>query len=111
MVRTLSLFVFWLFLFTVADAQQDASIQQRDAFTLQTKSNVVLVPTSVRAKDGEIIYALKANQFVVEDNGVPQKVQLDERRGFAWPYTRRSYSVQPCGCDGICQALRSFGDA
>jgi VWFA-related protein len=47
-------------------------------YTLRTQSNIVLVPTSVQTKHGEIIYALKPEQFVVEDNGVPQTIHLDE---------------------------------
>jgi VWFA-related protein len=39
---------------------------------------VVLVPTTVETKRGEMIYALKPEQFVVEDNGVPQAIRLDE---------------------------------
>ncbi|MEO6802335.1 MAG: VWA domain-containing protein [Granulicella sp.] len=48
------------------------------SFTLRTESNVVLLPTQVETKQGDILYGLKANQFVVEDNGVPQTVHLDE---------------------------------
>lgn len=47
-------------------------------YTLRTQSNIVLVPTSVQTKHGEMIYALKPSQFVVEDNGVPQAIHLDE---------------------------------
>jgi VWFA-related protein len=47
-------------------------------FTLQTKSNLVLVPTEVATKKGEMIYGLTPEQFVVEDNGVPQTIKLDE---------------------------------
>ena len=47
-------------------------------FTLRTQSNVVLVPTTVQTKKGEMIYSLKPQQFVVEDNGVPQTIHLDE---------------------------------
>jgi VWFA-related protein len=47
-------------------------------FTLRTQSNVVLVPTTVQTKQGAMIYALKPEQFVVEDNGVPQTIHLDE---------------------------------
>ena len=42
-----------------------------------TQSNIVLVPTTVQTKHGDMLYTLKANQFVVEDNGVPQAVHLD----------------------------------
>src|SRR6266567_5691520 len=48
------------------------------SYTLRTQSNIVLVPTTVQTKHGEIIYALKPDQFVVEDNGVPQTIRLDE---------------------------------
>lgn len=61
-----------LLLTTAALAQDDQS------YTLRTQSNVVLVPTTVQTKHGEVIYALKTNQFVIEDNGIPQTVHLDE---------------------------------
>jgi VWFA-related protein len=48
------------------------------SYTLKTQSNVVLVPTTVQTKHGEMIYELKPEQFVVEDNGVPQTVRVDE---------------------------------
>lgn len=51
---------------------------QDQPYTLHTQSNIVLVPTAVETKHGEMIYDLKADQFVVEDNGVRQKIQLDE---------------------------------
>jgi VWFA-related protein len=55
--------------------QPDGSSQQ--PYTLQTGRKIVLVPTTVSLK-GQIIYGLKANQFLVTDNGVPQTVTLDE---------------------------------
>jgi VWFA-related protein len=48
------------------------------SYTLKTQSNVVLIPTTVQTKHGDMIYELKPNQFVVEDNGVPQTVHVDE---------------------------------
>jgi len=47
------------------------------SYTLRTQSNIVLVPTTVQTKHGDILYELKQDQFVVEDNGVPQTVHLD----------------------------------
>jgi VWFA-related protein len=38
----------------------------------------VLVPTTVQTKHGDILYTLKQDQFVVEDNGVPQTIHLDQ---------------------------------
>jgi VWFA-related protein len=55
-----------------------ASAQEPQPYTLRTQSNVVLVPTTVQTKHGEMIYELKPEQFVVEDNGVPQTIHLDE---------------------------------
>ena len=54
------------------------ALAQDQSYTLHTQSNIVLVPATVQTKHGEVIYALKTNQFVVEDNGVPQTVHLDE---------------------------------
>src|SRR3979411_718469 len=48
------------------------------SYTLRTQSNIVLVPTTVQTKHGDILYALKPEQFVVEDNGVPQTIHIDE---------------------------------
>lgn len=62
-----------------AVAQESNPVQKsEDAYTLKTQSNVVLVPSTVRTKQGETIYTLRADQFVVEDNGVAQAVRLDE---------------------------------
>src|SRR5260370_32720748 len=55
-----------------------ALAQDNQPYTLKTQSNVVLVPTTVQTKHGEMLYALKPEQFVVEDNGVPQAIHLDE---------------------------------
>src|SRR6202048_2052612 len=65
----------------VALAQTPAAIppvNNDQNYTLRTQSNIVLVPTTVQTKHGAIIYALKPDQFVVEDNGVPQTIHLDE---------------------------------
>lgn len=55
-----------------------ANAQQQPAPTLTIQSNIVLVPTSVETKHGEILYGLKPDQFVVEDNGVRQSIHVDE---------------------------------
>jgi VWFA-related protein len=51
---------------------------QDQPYTLRSQANVVLVPATVQTKKGEVIYALKPEQFVVEDNGVAQTIHLDE---------------------------------
>src|SRR5580698_6237105 len=62
----------------VAILAQEPPATGDQSYTLKTQSNVVLVPTTVQTKHGEMIYELKPEQFVVEDNGVPQTVHLDE---------------------------------
>jgi VWFA-related protein len=46
--------------------------------TLRVTTNEVLVPTLVEKKDGGILYGLKTSDFVLEDNGVPQKIRVQE---------------------------------
>ncbi len=53
----------------------DGSAQQ--PYTIQTGRKIVLVPSTVSIK-GQILYGLKADQFEITDNGVPQPVTLDE---------------------------------
>ncbi|MEO8870313.1 MAG: VWA domain-containing protein, partial [Granulicella sp.] len=48
------------------------------SYTLKAQANVVLVPTTVQLKHGEMLYGLKPEQFVVEDNGISQPIHLDE---------------------------------
>jgi VWFA-related protein len=67
-----------LLLSTTAAVAQEPSKTGDQSYTLKTQSNIVFVPTTVQTKHGEIIYTLKQNQFVVEDNGVPQVAHLDE---------------------------------
>jgi VWFA-related protein len=67
-----------LLLSTAVVTAQTPSTQGDQSYTLKTQSNVVLVPTTVQTKHGDVIYTLKQDQFIVEDNGVPQTVHLDE---------------------------------
>jgi VWFA-related protein len=47
--------------------------------TLRVTTNEVLVPTLVeRPHGGGILYGLKQSDFVVEDNGTPQKIRVQE---------------------------------
>jgi len=51
-------------------------IPQQPAF--RSQSNVVLVPALVKDKSGSLVYGLKAQDFVIEDEGFEQVAQLDE---------------------------------
>jgi VWFA-related protein len=48
------------------------------AATLRVTTNEVLVPTLVEKKGGGVLYGLKQSDFVLEDNGVPQKIRVQE---------------------------------
>jgi VWFA-related protein len=49
-----------------------------DQPTLRVRTNEVLVPTLVEKRDGGVVYGLKEPDFVLEDNGVPQKIHVQE---------------------------------
>jgi VWFA-related protein len=45
--------------------------------TIRITTNEVLVPTLVE-RDGNVVYGLKQGDFVLEDNGIPQKIHVQE---------------------------------
>jgi VWFA-related protein len=49
---------------------------QAGAPNLRVTTTEVLVPTLVEKKGGGILYGLKPSDFVLEDNGVPQKIKV-----------------------------------
>ena len=61
----------------LAQQQPVAPADPQQPYTLQTGAKLVLVPSTVSLK-GQVIYGLKADQFRITDNGVPQPVTLDE---------------------------------
>jgi VWFA-related protein len=61
---------------SVGSGQSGQADAENYKFTV--RSNLVLLPTRVQSKTGETIYGLKPEQFIVEDNGVRQSVQVDE---------------------------------
>lgn len=46
--------------------------------TFRARSNVVTVPTLVKDAHGQVIYDLKADDFVIDDEGAAQSVLLDQ---------------------------------
>ena len=81
--------IFWMSLLVVAGS---AAAQQMppaeppqpmpgshpDTPTLRITTQEVLVPTLVEKRGGGIVYGLKGDDFLLEDNGVPQKVHVQE---------------------------------
>ena len=50
--------------------------------TITSQSTLVLVPALVRdKKSGQVVYTLKAEDFVLTDDGIPQKLHLEEDTG------------------------------
>ncbi len=49
-----------------------------DTTTLSVRSNLVLVPALVTTKNGEVVFALTAGDFVLTDNGVPQRLRMED---------------------------------
>ena len=46
--------------------------------TLHTTTTLVVVPTLVQRQDKGLVFSLTAEDFILTDNGVPQKVTLEE---------------------------------
>jgi VWFA-related protein len=49
-----------------------------ESASVRVTTTEVLVPTLVEKKGGGILYGLKADDFVLEDNGKPQKIRVQE---------------------------------
>jgi VWFA-related protein len=49
--------------------------------TLSARSTLVLVPALVRNKAGELIFSLTVDDFALTDDGVPQKLTLEQDTG------------------------------
>src|SRR5665213_4160553 len=55
-----------------------ASALHAQTSTITVQSNLVLVPTLVQDAKGGVLYGLKANQFVVKDNGIVQTIHVED---------------------------------
>jgi VWFA-related protein len=60
------------------EAPKPMPVAQSDTTTLRVTTTEVLVPTLVEKHDGGIVYGLKPSDFILEDNGVPQKIRVQE---------------------------------
>jgi VWFA-related protein len=77
---------FFLVSVTLAGAQQLPPVEPPEPLpsphaetpTLRVTTTEVLVPTLVEKRGGGILYGLKPDDFVLEDNGVPQKIRVQE---------------------------------
>jgi VWFA-related protein len=60
------------------EAPKPMPAPQGEGPTIHATTTEVLVPTLVEKKGGGILYGLKASDFELEDNGVPQKIRVQE---------------------------------
>ncbi len=67
----------WLTVLVVACGVGSSGAQPADPI-FRVDTSVVLVPTLVEMPSGEVVYTLKPNDFILEDNGKPQKFRVDE---------------------------------
>jgi VWFA-related protein len=49
--------------------------------TISARSSLVVVPALVHDKSGRIIYSLNPDEFTLTDDGIPQKLRLEEDSG------------------------------
>jgi VWFA-related protein len=63
-----------------AFAQAPASSNPHDT-VLTTRSTLIVVPALVRNKAGELIFTLAAKDFILTDDGIEQKLTLEEDTG------------------------------
>ncbi len=58
-------------------SKQQANDAPESGNRIRTSSTVVLVPALVKTKSGETVFSLTADDFILTDNGVPQKLHLE----------------------------------
>ena len=61
-----------------AEPAKPLNEEQSESTTLRVTTQEVLIPTLVEKDHGQVIYGLKSGDFIVEDNGIPQKVRVEE---------------------------------
>jgi VWFA-related protein len=69
---------------TTAFAQSPAPTPQDDAqtpYAITARSSLVLVPALVKTKSGQLVFALKSDDFILTDDGIPQPLHLEEDNG------------------------------
>ncbi len=64
-----------------SDDAQTANESNTPLNTITARSNLVVVPALVRTKSGELVYTLQAKDFILTDDGVEQKLRLEQETG------------------------------
>src|ERR1700686_775364 len=73
---------FHLLVFLAFEALCGACIHAQDVSdstpVLRRGANLVLVPTMIKTRRGEPVFGLTANDFILTDDGIEQKLSLEE---------------------------------
>ena len=81
MKRCLSSILMTLGVPLFAQTATPSSQETPQASLLSTRSTLVLAPALVRNRTGDLVFTLTANDFVLTDDGVPQKLTLEQDSG------------------------------
>jgi VWFA-related protein len=63
---------------TIQTGNLPATPPASPAAVFSASTSLVLVPALVRTKSGELVFTLKADDFILTDNGVEQKLSLED---------------------------------
>jgi hypothetical protein len=63
------------------DAVAQTTASSASQSLLSTRSTLVLVPALVRTRAGKMVFTLKADDFTLTDDGIPQKLTLEQDTG------------------------------
>jgi VWFA-related protein len=77
----MALAALFLALYSAAALAQTPIVPDEPATAFTSQTAMVLVPALVRTHSGALVYTLQAGDFVVADDGVPQKVFLEQDTG------------------------------
>ncbi|MES2392845.1 MAG: hypothetical protein V4555_14465, partial [Acidobacteriota bacterium] len=116
----LSIFLFFVPFLTLALLLATAPTLAQT--TLTVTSNLVVVPTLITAPTGDLVHTLRASDFTLLDNGVPQRITLEEsndqqplavlvlmQTGASGPRQFANYAGLPTLLDGLTTgATRRF---
>jgi len=61
-----------------AAQQAPPTSEANPSATISVRSSLVVVPALVKTKSGQLVFTLKAEDFIVKDDGVPQQLRLED---------------------------------